>query len=66
MLHNYTNITSAKRRFMTSAKALASLFILSLMLISSSAIAQGNLLITPRRVVFEGNKSSQEIGRAHV
>jgi P pilus assembly chaperone PapD len=65
MLNKYTNITLPKRRFMASAKAVACLFILSLMLISSSVAAQGNLLITPRRVVFEGNKSSQEINLAN-
>jgi len=30
-----------------------------------SAMAQGNLLITPRRVVFEGNKRSEELNLAN-
>jgi len=29
------------------------------------ALAQGNLLITPRRVVFEGNKRTQELNLAN-
>lgn len=36
-----------------------------LMVFSEHLSAQGNLLITPRRVVFEGNKSSQEINLAN-
>jgi len=36
-----------------------------MMLLSEAVFAQGNLLITPRRVVFEGNKSSQEINLAN-
>lgn len=32
-----------------------------LSLIASSVMAQGNLLITPRRVVFEGSKRSQDL-----
>ena len=32
---------------------------------STSVIAQGNLLITPRRVVFEGSKRSQELNLAN-
>ncbi len=32
---------------------------------SISAMAQGNLLITPRRVVFEGNKRSEELNLAN-
>ncbi len=41
------------------------LLMLLVLLISEAAFAQGNLLITPRRVVFEGNKSSQEINLAN-
>ena len=64
MLHNYTNISLPKQQIMAPVKTLVAMFILTLML-SSSALAQGNLLITPRRVVFEGNKSSQEINLAN-
>lgn len=40
--------------------------IIFLSLIStSSALAQGNLLITPRRVVFEGNKRTQDLNLAN-
>jgi P pilus assembly chaperone PapD len=47
-------------RFCTQALLLA-----SLVLLDYSAQAQGNLLITPRRVVFEGNKQSQELTLAN-
>lgn len=44
----------------------ASAFIFALLLLSNyNASAQGNLLITPRRVVFEGNKQSQELTLAN-
>ena len=33
--------------------------------ITSSVFAQGNLLITPKRVVFEGNKRSEELNLAN-
>ncbi len=46
-----------------SISLLAILF--SLLLSSSQLSAQGNLLITPRRVVFEGNKQSQELTLAN-
>jgi len=39
--------------------------ITALVLISNKSDAQGNLLITPRRVVFEGNKQSQELTLAN-
>ena len=42
-----------------------SLLILFLVIYSSSIMAQGNLLITPRRVVFDGQKKSQEINLAN-
>ncbi len=34
-------------------------------LVSENTIAQGNLLITPKRVVFEGNKRSEELNLAN-
>ena len=37
----------------------------ALVLLSNHSNAQGNLLITPRRVVFEGNKQSQELTLAN-
>lgn len=33
---------------------------------SSSAVAQGNLLVTPKRVVFEGLKRSEELNLANI
>jgi hypothetical protein len=42
-----------------------SLLILLLVISSSFTMAQGNLLITPRRVVFDGQKKSQELNLAN-
>jgi len=36
------------------------------LLLSSGAFAQGNLLITPRRIVFEGNKRSFDLNLANI
>lgn len=43
------------------------LFILTIFIgfTSTPVLAQGNLLITPRRIVFEGNKRSEEINLAN-
>lgn len=40
-------------------------FLIILFLLPFSSFAQGDLLITPRRVVFEGNKQSQELALAN-
>jgi hypothetical protein len=42
-----------------------SLVVLLMTMYSSSCDAQGNLLITPRRVVFDGQKKSQELNLAN-
>jgi len=39
--------------------------IVMLMVVPELTLAQGNLLITPRRIVFEGNKQNQEINLAN-
>ena len=40
-------------------------FVLLSMIVSTRAMAQGNLLITPRRVVFEGQKRTQDLNLAN-
>lgn len=40
-------------------------FVIAFVMLSNKSDAQGNLLITPRRVVFEGNKQSQELTLAN-
>jgi hypothetical protein len=45
---------------------LFSLALLVSLFVSSSAIAQGNLLVTPKRVVFDGNKRSEELNLANI
>jgi hypothetical protein len=44
---------------------LSFLALTGIMLMPIWASAQGNLLVTPRRIVFEGNESSQEINLAN-
>ncbi len=51
-------------KVLVKTKILTSLMII-LSLISENIIAQGNLLITPKRVVFEGNKRSEELNLAN-
>lgn len=52
-------LISSKRGF------LFTLSLCSFILIPSFLSAQGNLLITPRRVVFEGNKKTEELNLAN-
>lgn len=40
--------------------------IISLIIISYSSFAQGDLLISPRRVVFEGNKQKEELNLVNI
>lgn len=40
-------------------------FILSLITLSFNSFAQGNLLISPQRIVFDGNKKTKEINLAN-
>lgn len=51
------------------SKNLSVAFLLALVLLfmlPDFGVAQGNLLITPRRVIFEGNKTSQEVNLANI
>lgn len=57
-------IKSGINRRTTANFTLAIIFVLVLFS-EFNASAQGNLLITPRRVVFEGNKQSQELTLAN-
>lgn len=50
---------------MNSFVFLFSAIILLSVISSSTVLAQGNLLITPRRVVFEGNKRTQDLNLAN-
>ena len=47
--------------FFTAFSGLA----LSLLIPSAQTMAQGNLLLTPRRIVFEGAKKSMELNLAN-
>ncbi len=52
--------------FMTYSKVFISGFVLFLFLASKGLMAQGNLLITPKRIIFEGQKRSQDINLANI
>jgi len=56
-----THIGTTRKKLSISLLAILFSFLLS----STNLSAQGNLLITPRRVVFEGNKQSQELTLAN-
>jgi len=60
--HNTT--MSGLRKY--SAAGIFSLFIVSFLLAAGTAKAQGDLLISPLRLVFEGSRKSQEISLANV
>lgn len=53
----------------TLAKKIVACFIASIVFAISApltAIAQGNLLVTPKRIVFEGSKRSEELNLANI
>ncbi|HEX8313587.1 MAG TPA: hypothetical protein VF609_01260, partial [Flavisolibacter sp.] len=56
--------------FLSSRKNVSKIFALVLMqlclLSATGAIAQGDLLVTPKRVVFEGSKRSEELNLANI
>jgi P pilus assembly chaperone PapD len=60
-----TNSNSGTRRFQNQLRATFLFAAIALLTIPDFGFAQGNLLITPRRVIFEGNKSSQEVNLAN-
>lgn len=64
MSKDYTQKRSPTRR-PSRCISFISLLVMFLAIYSSVAMAQGNLLITPRRVVFDGQKKSQELNLAN-
>ncbi len=59
---NTNTLPAGVGRFLKSFSCVILLFLISF---PEHISAQGNLLVTPRRVVFEGNQSSQEINLAN-
>lgn len=57
------NILTINRKYIKVFALICVVFILPGM--TGTLMAQGNLLITPRRVVFEGNKRNQELNLAN-
>jgi hypothetical protein len=65
MYHSITHRKTRLKSFKVLPKYLAVLLITCVCYVSN-ANAQGNLLVTPKRVVFEGNKRSEELNLANV
>jgi P pilus assembly chaperone PapD len=59
------NSKSGTRRIPNHLRTAFVLALLALLIFPDFGFTQGNLLITPRRVIFEGNKSSQEVNLAN-
>jgi hypothetical protein len=64
MRKEFTHIPHPSARLFSSV-SIISFLVLFFVIISSFTMAQGNLLITPRRLVFEGQKKSQELNLAN-
>ena len=61
----HEKINSKMCKWAITTYKLSTLFILSLLSISLNIRAQGNLLINPRRVIFEGDQKIQELTLAN-
>nr|NQU90935.1 fimbria/pilus periplasmic chaperone [Bacteroidota bacterium] len=57
--------TACKSSAAINIRVLLCTIFITLVALPFQSVAQGNLLITPRRVVFEGNKRNQEINLAN-
>lgn len=62
----YFSITNFLDHILKRNKIFLSIICVSMILGSDIASAQGNLLITPRRVVFENGKRSEELNLANI
>ncbi len=65
MLYKKTKNTSHTRSSVLRCPSIPAILSILTLLLPLFSAAQGNLLVTPRRVVFEGNKNSQEINLAN-
>jgi hypothetical protein len=65
MTNSYINTNQSVSKKPRGGRMLIMVMLFAMTLMPGAIMAQGNLLITPRRVVFEGNKSSQEINLAN-
>ena len=60
-LRSFRYLKSVKTQFLSAMKRFLVLLVFALLSSSLQLIAQGDLLITPRRVVFEGNNQREEL-----
>ncbi len=60
-LRSFRYLKSVKTQFLSAMKRSLVLLVFALLSSSLQLIAQGDLLITPRRVVFEGNNQHEEL-----
>ena len=60
-LRSFRYLKSVKTQFLSAMKRSLVLLVFALLSSSLQLIAQGDLLITPRRVVFEGNNQREEL-----
>ncbi len=73
LLDNYSNSSSSNTKIMNNRNVLARSIQISIVLLGwalllysgKQAFSQGDLLVTPRRIVFEGNRDRQEITLAN-
>ncbi len=65
MTNSYIKTNQSVSKNATGGRLLIVAMLFAMLVMPGAIFAQGNLLITPRRVVFEGNKSSQEINLAN-
>lgn len=63
--HNAILMKNKNTKIFTRYMKLLFIALFAAVLFSSSALAQGNLMITPRRVVFEGQQKTQELNLAN-
>lgn len=64
MLKNYTDKDQISN--LKSLTVKISFFIISLFCLGSNSFAQGDLLVMPKRVVFEGNKRFEDLNLANI
>ncbi len=66
MKNNHSTIADSSILMYKPIGLILLLFVLSLLITDHTLFAQGSLLLTPKRVVFEGTKSSESINLANL
>lgn len=66
MKNNHKTIARMSSNLRKYSGSFIHLMILSLLFLNNGLFAQGSLLLTPKRVIFEGNKTSESINLANL